>query len=56
MKKFTTGLILGGIATIAGVGYLMQDQRTCRKIVKKGKNMAMRAEEAIDDMMDDLMP
>lgn len=55
MKKFTTGLLIGGAMTMAGLGYLMQDRRACRKIVKKGRKMAVKAEEAIDDIMDDLM-
>lgn len=55
MKRFATGLLIGGAVTMAGVGYLMQDRRTCRKIVKKGRKMAVKAEEAIDDIIDDLM-
>ena len=31
MKKFATGLLIGGAMTMAGVGYLMQDRRACRK-------------------------
>ncbi len=26
MKKFATGLLIGGAMTMAGVGYLMQDR------------------------------
>ena len=55
MNKFATGLIIGGGATLAGIGYLMQDKKTYRKMVKKGKKMAVKAEEVIDDMMDDLL-
>ena len=55
MNKFATGLIIGGAATLAGIGYLMQDKKTYRKMVKKGKKMAVKAEEGIDDMMDDLL-
>ena len=55
MKKFATGLLIGGAMTMAGVGYLMQDRRACRKIVKNGKRMAVKAEEAIDDIIDDMM-
>lgn len=51
MNKFTTGLLLGGAVTIAGVGYLIQDKRACQKIVKKGKRMAVKAEEAIEDLL-----
>ncbi len=55
MNRFATGLLVGGIATVAGMSYLMQDQRTYRKMVRKGKRMAVKAEEVIDDMMDDIV-
>jgi len=55
MSKFTTGLLIGGVATMAGISYLMQDQKTYRKMIKNGKKMAVKAEEVIDDMMDDLI-
>lgn len=56
MKKFTTGMLLGGAMTMAGLGYMMQDQRRYQKVMKKGKKMAVKAEEVMDDIMDDLMP
>lgn len=55
MKRFTTGLLIGGVATMAGISYLMQDQKTYRKLMKRGKKMTAKAEEVIDDMMDDLI-
>lgn len=55
MNKFTTGLLIGGVATVAGISYLVQDQRAYHKVMKKGKKMAVKAEEVIDDMMDDLI-
>ncbi|WP_317855624.1 hypothetical protein [Chakrabartyella piscis] len=55
MSKFATGLLIGGAVTMAGMSYLLQDQRTYRKMVRKGKKMAVKAEEVIDDMMDDVM-
>lgn len=55
MNKFTTGILIGGVATMAGISYLMQDQKAYRKVMKKGKKMAVKAEEVIDDMMDELM-
>ncbi|KXL53952.1 hypothetical protein CLNEO_00470 [Anaerotignum neopropionicum] len=55
MHKFTTGLLIGGAATVVGISYLMQDQKTYRKMMKKGKKMAVKAEEVIDDMMDDII-
>ena len=52
MNKFTTGMLVGGAAAIMGVGYLMQDKKTYRKMMKKGKKMAVKAEEVMDDMID----
>ena len=37
MNKFTTGMLVGGAAAIMGVGYLMQDKKTYRKMMKKAK-------------------
>ncbi len=55
MNRFTTGLLFGGVATMAGIAYLMQDQKAYRKVMKNGRKMAVKAEEVIDDMMDDLV-
>ncbi|AMJ42465.1 hypothetical protein SDC9_187129 [bioreactor metagenome] len=55
MNKFTTGLFIGGMATMAGIAYMVQDQKAYRKVMKKGRKMAVKAEEVIDDMMDDLV-
>ena len=55
MNKFTTGMLIGGVMTAAGVGYLMMDRRMSNQIAKKGKKMVVKAEEVIDDMMD-MMP
>ena len=56
MNKFTTGMLIGGIMTAAGAGWMMMDRRACHQVAKKGKRMVVRAEEAIDDMMDGMMP
>ncbi|MBQ7759192.1 hypothetical protein [Anaerotignum sp.] len=56
MNKFTTGMLIGGAMTMAGIGYMMKDKRAYQKVVKKGKKMVVKAEEAIDDMMDSMMP
>ena len=56
MKKFTTGMLLGTAMTMAGLGYMMQDRSRYQKVMKKGRKMAVKAEEVMDDMMDDLMP
>lgn len=55
MNKFTSGMLLGGVAALAGIGYLMQDKKSYHKLAKKGKHMAVKAEEVMDDMIDDLL-
>ena len=55
MNKFTTGMLVGGAAAIMGVGYLLQDNKTYRKMMKKGKKMAVKAEEVMDDMIDNML-
>ena len=56
MNKFTTGMLIGGAMTAAGIGYLMMDRRAYHQMAKKGKRMVVKAEEAIDDLMDGMMP
>ena len=56
MNKFTTGMLIGGAMTAMGVGYLMMDRRAYHQMAKKGKRMVVKAEEAIDDLMDGMMP
>ena len=56
MNKFTTGMLIGGVMTMAGMGYMMKDKRTYQNMAKKGKKMVVKAEEAIDDLMDTMMP
>ena len=56
MNKFTTGMLIGGAMTAAGVGWMMMDRRACHQVVKKGKRMVVKAEEAIDDLMDTMVP
>ncbi len=52
MKSFTTGLIAGSIAAAAGMGYLLNDKKTQRKIMKTGKKMAYKAENLMGDIAD----
>ena len=51
MNKFTTGMLIGGIMTAAGAGWMMMDRRMGQQMAKKGKRMVVKAEEAIDDLM-----
>lgn len=52
MNKFAMGVLMGGAAAFVGIGYLMQDKKTYHKMVRKGKKLASRAEEVMDDIMD----
>ena len=55
MNKFTTGMLIGGIMTAAVAGWMMMDRRMGQQMAKKGKRMVVKAEEAIDDLMDGMM-
>ena len=48
-------MLIGGIMTAAGAGWMMMDRRMTNQIAKKGKRMVVKAEEAIDDLMDGMM-
>lgn len=52
MNKFAMGVLMGSAVAFAGIGYLMQDKKTYHKMVRKGKKLAARAEEVIDDIID----
>lgn len=62
MKSFTMGIVTGGLMTALGIGCLLQDQKNYQSIRKKGnkimqksKRMAKRAENMVEDAVDDLL-
>ena len=62
MKSFTMGIVTGGLMTALGIGCLLQDQKNYQSIKKKGnkimqksKRMAKRAENMVEDAVDDLL-
>ena len=62
MKGFTMGIVTGGLMTALGIGCLLQDQKNYQSIKKKGnkimqksKRMAKRAENMVEDAVDDLL-
>lgn len=55
MNKFTVGMLAGGAMTVAGLGYMVQEKRAAKRMMRSGKKMAARAENAAADIMDDLM-
>ena len=36
MNKFTTGMLIGGAMTMAGIGYMMKDKKAYQTMAKKG--------------------
>lgn len=48
-------MLIGGAMTAAGMGWMMMDRRMGHQMAKKGKRMVVKAEEALDDMMDHMM-
>lgn len=62
MKSFTMGIVTGGLMTALGIGCLLQDQKNYQSIKKKGnkimqksKRMAKKAENMVEDAVDDLL-
>lgn len=54
MNRLATGLIIGGILGVAGVGYMSTSNSTKRKMMKKGKKAVNKAEHVLDDMSSDM--
>ena len=62
MKSFTMGIVTGGLMAAFGIGCLLQDQKNYRSLKKKGnkimqksKRMARKAENIVEDAVDDLL-
>ena len=52
MGKFSTGIIVGSMIGAVGIGMMMNDKMTKRKMIKTGKRMLNKAENAIDTISD----
>lgn len=50
MSRFTTGVLAGSMLAVMGIGYMMKDQKACKKMVRQGKKFVSRAEDMVDDM------
>ncbi len=50
--RFTTGLLLGGVLGMVSAGFVMQDKRTQRKMLREGKQMAEKAGQLVEDAVD----
>ena len=53
MTHFATGVIAGGVIAAIGVGMLMSDSKTRRRI-EKGRKQAMRKTEDLIDGVTDM--
>ncbi len=51
MKSFTMGVIACGVA-IAGIGCIMSDKTTKRKMINTGRKFAGKAEDIMDGALD----
>ncbi len=56
------GIVTGGLVTAFGLGCLLQDQKNYQsikrkgsKMMKKGRHMARKAEDIVEDAVDDLL-
>ena len=54
MSRLTTGIFIGGLTAVAGVSYFMQDRKPYNTMIKKGKKMAIKAEDVMEDIMDEM--
>lgn len=52
MGRFSTGLMAGSILGAIGVGMIMNDTMTRRKMIKNGKKFMYKAEDVLDAMAD----
>jgi len=52
MRKFTTGLVAGGLLGAAGVAWAMSDNKTRRRVTKNSKKAFRRANEVFGNMHD----
>ena len=53
MRHFASGLLAGGIIAAVGVGMIMSDSKTRRKI-ERGRRSAMRKTENLIDEVTDM--
>jgi hypothetical protein len=54
MKAFTVGLLAGGTMAAMGIGYLMQDKNKRNAVLDKGKKVAVKTSEMVDDVVDSI--
>ena len=52
MRHFTSGVIAGGIIAAIGVGMIMSDSKTRRKIARGHRNAMRKTENLIDEVTD----
>ena len=54
MNKFVSGLVMGSAIAAAGYTFICMNNSDRRRIVKKGKKIIDKAEDAIDDLTHDM--
>ncbi len=52
MKKFTSGLIAGGIIGVIGLGYAISDRNTRKRLKRDTRKAAHRANNMLDNISD----
>lgn len=55
MKNFTIGMVTGGAMAAIGIGCLLKDKQMCRQAIHQGKKMASKAEDIVDNIVDDIL-
>ena len=53
MNKFTTGMLIGGVMTMAGMGYMMKDKRTYQNMAKDHRENGTSYKEVVSVNLDE---
>lgn len=50
MRRFTSGVIAGGLIGALGLGYALSDRKTRKRMVKDGKKALDKASDAVNNI------
>jgi len=50
MSKFTAGVMAGSILGAVGVGYMLRDKRTRKRLIRDSRRAMDRASDVIDNI------
>lgn len=50
MRKFTSGVIAGGLIGALGLGYALSDKKTRKRMIRDGKRVIDKASDAVNNI------